>query len=64
MIDPGVCSSQGGLSPGLAQYPPCRSLEEITEYSEEMKDYSFVRLTRETGCYVKEYRFNKVKYGF
>ena len=52
----------------LPQYPPCRSLGEIEEYSnllEEIKDYSFVSLTRETGCYVKcqykEYKFNKVK---
>ena len=52
----------------LPQYPPCRSLEEIEEYSnllEEIKDYSWVRLTRETGCYgkcrFKEYKFNKVK---
>ena len=37
----------------LAQYPQCRSVEEIEKYSdllEEIKDYSWVRLTRETGC--------------
>ena len=52
----------------LPQYPPCRSLKEMEKYSnllEEIKDYSFVSLTRETGCYVKcqykEYKFNKVK---
>ena len=32
---------------------------------EEIKEYSFVKLTRETSCYVKchykEYKFNKVK---
>ena len=51
----------------LPQYPPCRRLEEIEAYSdllEEMKDYSWVRLTRETGCYgkchYKEYKFHKV----
>ena len=51
----------------LPQYPPCRSLGEIEEYSnllEEIKDYSFVKLTRETGCYgkcrYKEYKFSKV----
>ena len=51
----------------LPQYPPCSSLEEIENYSnllEEIKDYSWVRLTRETGCYgkcrYKEYKFNKV----
>ena len=51
----------------LSQYPPCRSLEEIEEYSnllEEIRDFSWVRLTRETGCYgkcrFKEYKFNKV----
>ena len=53
----------------LAKYPPCRSLEEIKKYSdllEEIMEYSFVRLTRETGCYVKchykEYKFNRVKH--
>ena len=52
----------------LPQYPPCRSLEEIEEYSnllEQIKDYSFTKLTRETGCYgkcrYKEYKFNEVK---
>ena len=47
--------------------PPCRSLKEIEKYSnllEEIKDFSWVRLTRETGCYgkcqYKEYKFNKV----
>ena len=52
----------------LHQYPPCRSLEEIEAYSdllEEINDRSWVRLTRETGCYgkchYKEYKFNKVK---
>ena len=51
----------------LPKYPPCRSLEDIAKYSdllEEIKDYSWVRLTRETGCYrkchYKEYKFNKV----
>ena len=51
----------------LPQYPPCRSLEEIEEYShllEQIKDFSWVRLTRETGCYgkcrYKEYKFSKV----
>ena len=51
----------------LPQHPPCRSLEEIRGYSdllEEIKEYSWVRLTRETGCYgkcqYKEYKFNKV----
>ena len=51
----------------LLQFPPCRSLQEIEEYSnllEQIKDYSWVRLTRETGCYgkcrYKEYKFNKV----
>ena len=50
----------------LAQYPPCRSVEQIEKYSdllEKMKDYSWVRLTRETGCYgkchYKEYKFIK-----
>ena len=50
------------------QYPTCRSLEEMEKYSnllEEIKDFSWVRLTRETGCYVKcqykEYKFNKVR---
>ena len=52
----------------LPQYPPCRRLEEIEAYSdllEEIMEYSFVKLTRETGCYVKchykEYKFNRVK---
>ena len=52
----------------LPEYPPCRRLEEIEAYSdllEEIKDYSFVKLTRATGCYVKcrykEYKFNKVR---
>ena len=51
----------------LPQYPPCRSLEEIEEYShllEQIKDFSWVGLTRETGCYgkcrYKEYKFSKV----
>ena len=51
----------------LPQYPPCRSLEEIEEYSnllEQIKDFSYVKLTRETGCYgrcrYKEYKFNEV----
>ena len=51
----------------LPQYPTCRRLEEIEAYSnllEEMKDYSWVRLTKMTGCYgkchYKEYKFNKV----
>ena len=51
----------------LSQYSPCRSLKEIERYSdllEELKDYSWVRLTRETGCYgkchYKEYRLNTV----
>ena len=51
----------------LPQYPPCRSLAEIEEYShllEQIKDFSWVRLTRETGCYgkcrYKEYKFSKV----
>ena len=52
----------------LPQYPPCRSLEEIEAYShllEEFKDYTWVDLTRETGCFgkchYKEYKFNKVR---
>ena len=49
------------------QYPPCRSLEEIEDYSnllEQIKDFSYVKLTEETGCYgrcrYKEYKFNEV----
>ena len=52
----------------LQKTTPCSTLEEIEEYSnllEEIKDYSWVRLEREAGCYVKcrykEYKFNKVK---
>ena len=52
----------------LPKTTPCSTLEEIEEYSnllEEIKDYSWVRLEKETGCYVKcrykEYKFNKVK---
>ena len=51
----------------LPQYPPCKSLAEIEEYShllEQIKDFSWVRLTRETSCYgkcrYKEYKFSKV----
>ena len=58
-------------SHSLLQYPPCRSLEQIEKYSdllEEINDYSFVKLTEESGCYVKchylEYKFNKVMNGF
>ena len=55
----------------LPQYPPCRSVEEIEKYSdilEEIMEFSFVKLTQESGCFVKchylEYKFNKVRRGF
>ena len=51
----------------LVRYPPCQSLEQVEKYSdllEVINDYSWVKLTRETGCYgkchYKEYKFNKV----
>ena len=61
------CHLDWASSSRLPQYPLCESLEELLEYSElleEIKDYSWVRLTRETGCYgkcrYKEYKFSKV----
>ena len=39
-------------------------MEKYSNLLEEIKDFSWVRLTRETGCYgkcqYKEYKFNKV----
>ena len=49
------------------QHPPCETRDQLDRYShqlERMMDYSWPRLTRETGCYGmcqhKEYKFNKV----
>ena len=62
------CHLHLGRTQKLPKYPPCRSLGDIERYInllEKLKDYSWLRLTRETGCsgkcHIKEYRFNKVK---
>ena len=51
----------------LPHQPPCESLQELKEYSDllqEMGDFSWATLSRQTGCHgkcqYKEYRFNKV----
>ena len=61
------CHLDWASSSRLPLYPPCESLEELLEYSElleEIKGYSWVTITKETGCYrkchYKEYKFNKV----
>ena len=52
----------------LPDYPPCQSLQQLEQYSdllEKVGDFSWARLTKESGCYgkcrYKEYRFNKVE---
>ena len=51
----------------ITNYPTCRSLADLKIYSqlmEEIVHYSWLRLTRESGCYRKcqhlQYKFNKV----
>ena len=52
----------------LPDYPPCQSLQQLEQYSdllEKVGDFSWARLTKESGCYgkcrYKEYRFSKVE---
>ena len=50
----------------LPDYPPCQSLHQLEQYSDlldELGDFSWARLTEETGCYgkchYKEFQFNQ-----
>ena len=50
------------------QYPPCLSYQEVSRYSDflsSLLDYSWIRLTRESGCHgkcrYKQFNFNKVR---
>ena len=54
----------------FAQYPSCDSLDQLESYRdllENIREFSWDRLTLETGCYgkcsYKEYTFHQVKFG-
>ena len=51
------------------QQPPCLTYQEVSRYSEflsSLLDYSWIRLTRESGCHgkcrYKQFNFNKVRH--
>ena len=54
----------------FAQHPSCDSLDQLESYRdllENIREFSWDRLTLETGCYgkcsYKEYTFHQVKFG-